>query len=63
MKKILVISPHPDDEIIGCGATLSKYKNSKSINWVIITKMSQKKGFSKKKINQREKELKKLCKC
>ena len=60
MKKILVISPHPDDEIIGCGATLSKYKNSKSINWVIITKMSQKKGFSKKKINEREKEINKI---
>ena len=55
MKKILVISPHPDDEIIGCGATLSKYKNSKSINWVIITKMSQKKGFSKKKNKSKRK--------
>jgi LmbE family N-acetylglucosaminyl deacetylase len=25
MKKILVISPHPDDEVIGCGGTLAKY--------------------------------------
>lgn len=25
-QKILVIAAHPDDEILGCGATLSKYK-------------------------------------
>ena len=25
MKRILVISPHPDDEVIGCGGTLAKY--------------------------------------
>ncbi|HZX48060.1 MAG TPA: PIG-L deacetylase family protein [Nitrospirota bacterium] len=25
-KKILILSPHPDDDIIGCGGTLQKYR-------------------------------------
>ena len=25
MKKILVFAAHPDDELLGCGATLLKY--------------------------------------
>ena len=24
MKNILVIAPHPDDEVLGCGATIAK---------------------------------------
>lgn len=61
MKKILIISPHPDDEIIGCGATLSKFKNQ-SIYWLIITKMSKTSGFSEKKIKIRKKEIEKIAK-
>ena len=61
MKKILIISPHPDDEIIGCGATLSKFKN-KTIYWLIITKMTKNSGFSEKKIKRRKKEIEKVSK-
>lgn len=56
MKKILVLSPHPDDELLGCGGTLLKYSKAE-ISWVILTKMSLKQGFSKQKIKQREKEI------
>ena len=35
-EKILVIVAHPDDEILGCGGYLSKYKNKKIFKIVFI---------------------------
>jgi LmbE family N-acetylglucosaminyl deacetylase len=38
MRKVLVISVHPDDETIGAGGTLLKHKNlGDKIFWVNIT--------------------------
>lgn len=28
MKRVLIIAAHPDDEVLGCGATISKYRTS-----------------------------------
>lgn len=36
---IVIITPHPDDETLGCGGTILKYiENGHQVNWVIITK-------------------------
>ena len=45
MKK-LVIAPHPDDEILGCGGYLLKSKNNGDlISWLIITGLHEKDGW------------------
>ena len=39
MKKVLVVSAHPDDEILGCGATLAKYSDlGFPVHILILTK-------------------------
>ena len=36
---LLVIAPHPDDEILGCGGTISKYtKNGHRVSLCIVTR-------------------------
>lgn len=62
-EKILVIAPHPDDETLGCGGTLLKHKLAgDELNWLIMTKISKKTGYSTNKINNRSKEIKKVSK-
>ena len=36
-KKILIIAAHPDDEILGCGGTISKLKNENCIEVLFMT--------------------------
>ena len=37
-KKVLILSPHADDEILGCGGFISKYsKQNYHINVLVLT--------------------------
>ncbi|MDD2798962.1 MAG: PIG-L family deacetylase [Bacteroidales bacterium] len=39
MKNILIIAPHPDDEVLGCGGVMDKYaKEGKSVYALIMTR-------------------------
>ena len=60
--KSLVISPHPDDEVLGAGGTLFKRKNLKEnlLYWIIVTRL--KPSSAKKKILKRNNEIKKISK-
>jgi len=57
--KILVISPHPDDETLGCGGTILKHKDiGDKIYWLIITNIVVKNGWDKDIVEKRQKEIK-----
>ena len=60
-KKILVISPHPDDETLGCAGTLLKHKEKgDKIYWLIVTNGTLENGFDESFVNKRKKEIKKV---
>lgn len=55
-KKIIVVTPHPDDETLGCGGTLLKYKEQNYQQyWLIVTGMDD--SFSYERKQQRQKEI------
>ena len=57
MKNILVIAPHPDDEVLGCGATIAKYsKQGYAVHVCYVTK-AYTPDWSDKFIANRRKEV------
>lgn len=58
MKKVIIISPHPDDETIGCGGTLLKHiSNGDQVSWIIVTDMKEISGVNKKTLDKRNEEI------
>jgi N-acetylglucosamine malate deacetylase 1 len=58
MKNIVIISAHPDDEILGAGGTLLKHKQQgDSIFWLITTNISESQGFAKEVVERRQGEI------
>lgn len=58
LKKVIVLTPHPDDETLGCGGTLLKHINQgDKVYWLIITKMSDYFTLEKKLSRSREVEI------
>jgi N-acetylglucosamine malate deacetylase 1 len=61
MKNIIVLSAHPDDEVLGAGGTLLKHKASGDhIYWIIATNMAVKYGYSKTDVTRRKNEIEKV---
>jgi len=61
MGKIIFISVHPDDETLGCGGTILKHKKQgDEIYWLILTKVSEKYGWSRSKVRTRHEEIKEV---
>jgi N-acetylglucosamine malate deacetylase 1 len=60
-KKILILSPHADDEILGCGGTISKYSNEGYSIYVLVMTNANRGApeiYSIKEINHIRKESK-----
>ncbi len=58
MKRVLFVSPHPDDETLGCGGTILKHNAmGNEIYWLIITNISVEAGYDEKKVRERQLEV------
>jgi len=56
--KILVISPHPDDETLGCGGTLFRHKvEGDELYWAIVTSISEDMGWPEVTVVKRDAEI------
>jgi LmbE family N-acetylglucosaminyl deacetylase len=55
---VLHISPHPDDETIGCGgALLSHIHAGDAVHWLIVTELTPESGHAPQAIQRREDEI------
>ncbi len=58
MRKILVVSPHPDDETLGAGGTLLRHKSEgDKIYWCNVTNIKEEYGYSSEKVAIRNEEI------
>ena len=60
-KKILVVAVHPDDETLGCGATLLRLgQMNKELHWLILTTSAGSKIFGKEYGEKRRQEIEQI---
>lgn len=56
--KILVASPHPDDETLGCGGTIFRHRaEGDELYWMIVTGISEDEGWSAATVKSRDREI------
>jgi len=61
MKKVIVISAHPDDETLGVGGTLLRHADhGDEIYWIIVTDIFEKDGVSAQRVIERSDEIEKV---
>lgn len=59
--RTLVIAPHPDDELLGCGGTLlRRCAEGGTVGWLLMTSITEKGGWSPQRIDQRSIEIERV---
>ena len=59
--KTLVVAPHPDDELLGCGGTLlRRIAEGGTVGWLLMTAITEEGGWSRERIEQRAREIEKV---
>lgn len=58
MKSIVIVSAHPDDEVLGAGGTILKHADAGDhIYWVIVTEINETIGFTAERVRSRQDEI------
>ena len=58
MIPVVVVSPHPDDETLGCGETLLRHiADGDAVHWLIVTDMRTEYGFPEEVVGRRRAEI------
>lgn len=58
MSKVLVIAPHPDDEVLGCGGTIKKHIEDGDEACLCVITRPLEKDWSREYIENKDKEIK-----
>ena len=58
LKKLLIIAPHADDELLGCGGTaLKRAKDGVEVGWLLATSINEQDGYTLEKVKERKNEI------
>ncbi len=56
--RVLVVAPHPDDELLGCGGTLMRmHQEGAELAWLIVTGISEGNGWTAERVRKRDAEM------